>query len=195
MTGAGVHDRGTPPPVAIIGVGNVLLSDEGVGIHVVRALRHQRVPRRIELIDGGTGGLALLNLMRDREKVIIVDAVSLRAPPGAMYRWLPSSASTQASPYRTAHAESVDEILRVGRTLGILPRIICIGIVPSVIDTPSSTLSPVLRRQFPAIVRTVLREGIQRRAPCGRVVTFRICQQDAREAERAEDCWGSMREP
>lgn len=150
------------PPVAVIGVGNLLMTDEGIGVHVIRALERRGVPRRIELIEGGTGGLSLLNLMRGRERVIIVDAVSLRAPPGAVFRWNPARSRGPSRTLQSAHAEGVHEILQAGRTLFPLPPILCIGIVPGDIMTAGTTLSRALRRKLPAIVRIVLREAIQR---------------------------------
>ena len=164
VTDRSPEGRKAVPPVAVIGVGNLLMSDEGIGIHVVRALRRRRIPRWIEIIDGGTGGLALLNVMRDREMVIIVDAVALRAPPGAVFRWIPAAADERASIHRSAHTEGIEEVLRAGWALGLLPPVVCIGIVPFTISSPKSTLSPVLRRRLPAIVNMVLAEGIRRRA-------------------------------
>jgi len=150
------------PPVAIIGVGNLLMSDEGIGIHVIRAMGRCRLPHRIELIDGGTGGLSLLNLMRGRERVIIVDAVSAKAPPGAVYRWTPTLVHSPPKCFRSAHTEDIQEILQAGSRLFPLPSILCIGIIPHDAATPGTSLSRTLRRQLPAIARIVRREGIQR---------------------------------
>jgi hydrogenase maturation protease len=158
--------------VAIIGVGNVLLSDEGIGVHVVRALARRRLPHRIELIDGGTGGLALLNMMRHRERVIIVDAASISAPPAAVFRWMPGPCTEHRRSSVTAHAEEVQEVLEVGRTLFPLPPTLFIGVVPRDITTPGTALSRSLRRRLPAIATRVFREAIDRRALNGRSRTI-----------------------
>jgi hydrogenase maturation protease len=156
------------PPVAVIGVGNLLMSDEGIGIHVIRALMRRGMPHRIELIDGGTGGLALLNLMHGRERVIIVDAVSLRAPPGAVFRWTPAPSREPFGEFLSAHTEGVQDILQAGRMLFHLPSILCIGIVPWDVRTPGTSPSRALRRRLPQIVGMVVREAIQRRPPSAR---------------------------
>jgi len=158
-----VRDHQTIPPVVIIGVGNILLSDEGIGVHVVRALGRQRLTRRIELIDGGTGGLVLLNTMLHRERVIIVDAVSLRAPPASVFCWEPGDCRDRRSPFLSAHTEGVQDIVQAGRMLFLLPPILCIGVVPRDMTTPGSSLSRTLRRRLPIIARVVLCEAIGRR--------------------------------
>ena len=70
-------------PILVLGLGNILLQDEGVGVAVIERLqRRYRVPPEIELLDGGTSGMSLLDDIRDREHVIVVDAVRTGKPPG-----------------------------------------------------------------------------------------------------------------
>ena len=70
-------------PVLVLGLGNILLQDEGVGVAVIERLqRRYRVPDEVELLDGGTSGMSLLEDMRNREHVIVVDAVRTGKPPG-----------------------------------------------------------------------------------------------------------------
>ena len=61
-------------PILILGIGNILLRDEGVGVRVVEALRGRALPDTVELVDGGTGGADLLEVVADRRVVIVVDA-------------------------------------------------------------------------------------------------------------------------
>ena len=79
MTGA--------PDTVVIGVGNVVLSDDGLGVHVVRRLRDRyRLEDRVELVEGGTAGLLLLPHLADARRVIIVDAIDTGAPAGTLVR-------------------------------------------------------------------------------------------------------------
>jgi len=158
-----LHRQPSVPPVAVIGVGNILLSDEGIGVHVIRALTRRRLPRCIELVDGGTAGLALLEAMRHRRKVIIVDAVALKAPPGAVFRWYPVGRESGTNLFHSAHTEGIQELLYAGRALSDLPPIVCIGVVPRDAATPGIRLSRELRRRLPAIADTVVREALDRR--------------------------------
>jgi hydrogenase maturation protease len=150
------------PPVLVIGVGNILLSDEGIGVHVIRTLSQRRAPRHIEFVDGGTGGLALLDVMRHRRRVVIVDAIAAKGPPGAVFRWCPDGPEETRAWFRSAHMGGILEVLRVGKLLFELPSLVCIGIVPMDTVTPSVRLSRELRRRLPTISQLVLREALSK---------------------------------
>lgn len=72
------------PPVVVIGIGNILCSDEGVGIHVVRELERMRLAPNVGVFDCGTSGMAVLEAMDGAEKAIIVDATSSEDEPGTV---------------------------------------------------------------------------------------------------------------
>ena len=74
--------------VAVLGLGNPLMSDEGVGVFVVeRLLADQEKYPAVDFIDAGTGGMAILHLIADRKKVIIVDCAYMEAEPGTIKRF------------------------------------------------------------------------------------------------------------
>ena len=58
----------------VLGVGNLLLKDEGVGIHVIKALENEKLPAHVHLMDGGTGGLHLLSWLQGYDRIIMIDA-------------------------------------------------------------------------------------------------------------------------
>ena len=68
-------------PILILGIGNILLRDEGVGVRVIETLQKQKLPDTIDLVDGGTSGADLIDILADRRKVIIVDAVDAGISP------------------------------------------------------------------------------------------------------------------
>lgn len=70
--------------IKIIGIGNLLLMDEGIGIHAVNELLKHKLPENIEIFDGGTGGFKLLELMYEAGRVIFIDAVDNGKKPGAI---------------------------------------------------------------------------------------------------------------
>lgn len=81
----GMHRR--VANVLVLGVGNILLSDEGIGVRVVEALQQRyRVPEGVEMVDGGTCGMDLLDLIAGRDHLILVDAVATGGPPGTVVR-------------------------------------------------------------------------------------------------------------
>ncbi len=71
------------PTISIIGLGNILMTDEGVGVHAVNEFeRRYTVPEHVEIIDGGAAGLDLIPFIEGREKVLMVDAVNFDQEPG-----------------------------------------------------------------------------------------------------------------
>lgn len=71
----------------ILGVGNLLMSDDGVGVHVVQRLAASRVlPDEVQAVDGGTCGLDLLQYFEGVDHLIVVDAANLNRPPGSIQR-------------------------------------------------------------------------------------------------------------
>ncbi|MBS7287946.1 MAG: hydrogenase maturation protease, partial [Candidatus Freyarchaeota archaeon] len=71
--------------VFVIGVGNYLLGDEGVGVHVINRMKGGSLPEGVEVVDGGVGGLFLLEFFEKADKVILVDAVLGGGKPGDIY--------------------------------------------------------------------------------------------------------------
>ena len=69
--------------IIILGIGNLLLKDEGVGIHLIQLLEKESLPPGVELVDGGTSTLDILPLLKDADKIIVVDAMQARGEPGA----------------------------------------------------------------------------------------------------------------
>jgi len=68
-------------------VGNLLLSDEGVGVHVANALMKMTLPPEVAVIEGGTEGFGLLNIITDADRLIVIDAVRCGAAAGSIYRF------------------------------------------------------------------------------------------------------------
>jgi hydrogenase maturation protease len=94
----------------ILGVGNLLMGDEGVGVHVVRALEKRALPPGVECMDGGTGGFTLLGPMQEAQRVILVDAAADGNPVGTVTRTTPRFASDYP-PTLMAHDIGVKDLL------------------------------------------------------------------------------------
>lgn len=140
----------------VLGLGNLLLSDEGVGIHVARRLKSLPLPPHIEVLDGGTGGYELLGHLAGRSRVIIVDCISTDAPPGTMIRATANDLDLRWPEAWSAHHGGLRELLYGIGTLSPPPEIIVLGVVPDTIDEPRIGLSPALHSKFDAIVKATL---------------------------------------
>jgi hydrogenase maturation protease len=154
-----VGGANTPPPILVLGVGNLLLGDEGVGVHVVQALRSHEIPANIELMDAGTGSLELLGLMADRNKVIIIDAVEGGGGPGAIYRFTPADISEEAHNPLSLHQVSLLDTLAMAEVAGCAPKeVIIFGIEPKNIGWRTE-LSPEVAAAVPKVIGLVLVEA------------------------------------
>ena len=96
----------------VLGLGNLLMSDEGVGVHVVRALEKQPLPGNVECLDGGTGGFVLLEPLQEAGRVILIDAAADGNPEGTVTRTTPRF-SKDYPPTLTAHDIGVKDLLDV----------------------------------------------------------------------------------
>src|SRR5271166_6959976 len=96
----------------VLGLGNVLMGDEGIGVHVVRALEKHMLPAGVECLDGGTGGFVLLEPLQSAERIILIDAAADGNPLGTVTRTTPRF-SRDYPPTLTAHDIGVKDLLDV----------------------------------------------------------------------------------
>jgi hydrogenase maturation protease len=96
----------------LLGLGNVIMGDEGIGVHVVRALEKHTLPADVECLDGGTGGFILLEPLESAASVILVDAAADGNPPGTITRTTPRF-SRDYPPTLTAHDIGLKDLLDV----------------------------------------------------------------------------------
>jgi hydrogenase maturation protease len=98
------------PKTLILGLGNVIMGDEGVGVHVVRALEKHQLPSGVECLDGGTGGFILLEPLQGADRIILIDATADGNPLGTVTRTTPQF-SRDYPPTLTAHDIGVKDLL------------------------------------------------------------------------------------
>jgi hydrogenase maturation protease len=153
------------PRIVVIGVGNLLLKDEGIGIHAVRALQEIDLPPDIKLIDGGTSP-DLIAYTRAGDKMIIIDAAKAGGEPGSIYRFKPEDLAAGKGTLTSAHEMGVVENLKLMTLTDNEPReIVIIGIEPKDIEW-GTELSPELQEKMPEIVKVVLKEiGLDLKLP------------------------------
>ena len=96
----------------VVGVGNVLMGDEGVGVHVVRALETHALPAHVEYLDGGTGGFTLLEPFEEAGRILLIDAAADGNPIGTVTRTTPRFARDYP-PTLNAHDIGVKDLLDV----------------------------------------------------------------------------------
>jgi hydrogenase maturation protease len=146
-------------PVLILGLGNPLQADDGVGCWVIEALATRELPPEVEALDGGTPGVGLINLLEGRQRVIIVDAAEIGRAPGEVVRFRPQEVLLTGSAERfSLHRTAVADALALARALNLpLPEIIFYGVQPGRTGW-SDALGPEVAAALPGLVDAIVTE-------------------------------------
>jgi hydrogenase maturation protease len=144
----------------ILGLGNVLLRDDGVGAAAVaRLIDEYDAPDSVSVLDGGTLGLALLPYVEDAASVILVDAVKTDAPPGTLVRLARDEVGPAVATRLSPHQIGVADLLDGAQWRDRYPsRVLLVGIVPESLDLDVG-LSPSVAASLPALVECVVEEA------------------------------------
>jgi hydrogenase maturation protease len=141
----------------VLGLGNVLMSDEGVGVHVVRAVEKHTLPANVECLDGGTGGFTLLEPLQEAGRIILIDAAADGNPIGTVTRTTPRF-SRDYPPTLTAHDIGVKDLLDVFYIQGGGPDVILYAITIDPQQPISMGLSEVIAKAAEVAVAEILAE-------------------------------------
>jgi hydrogenase maturation protease len=143
----------------ILGVGNLLLKDEGVGVQVARELKRRALPPEVEVCDGGVGGIGLLDYFRGASKLLLIDAAEMSLKPGAVVRFTPQKLKDSGHGVKfSTHDLGLAEVLKLAQALGLCPEEVeIIGIQPKEISW-GEELSPAVQASLPRVVEMVMKE-------------------------------------
>ena len=144
----------------ILGLGNPLRGDDGVGCRMVEELMHPELPPGVQVLDGGAGGLGLLDLMEGWERVVIVDAAEMGQKPGEFVRFTPADVRlASASDRFSLHHAGLSEVLALADALDrTLPEMVIFGVQPARVGWGEG-LSPAVEAALPALIAAVLKEA------------------------------------
>ncbi len=136
----------------ILGIGNLLNTDEGIGIHAIRALQQKNAVSDFEIVDGGTLGLNLLPLVEEASHLIVLDAVDARQEPGTLIELARDQVPLFSNIKMSQHQLSFQEVLGLAQIRGHLPaHLVLLGIQPSDLSV-GIDLSPVAARVLPQLI-------------------------------------------
>jgi len=140
----------------VVGVGNSILSDDGVGVHAARMLENDaRVPASVTILDGGTIGLELLPYVSEARRVLFLDAVNSDSAPGTLAR-MTGKELLGAAGGRSAHQMGVADLIAALYLVSATPQeIIVLGVQPAHTDW-GTTLSPSVEAALGPLVEAAL---------------------------------------
>jgi len=143
--------------VLVLGIGNVLMGDEGVGVHIIRQLNGMKPPEDVEFLDGGTGSFLLLEPMQQAQRVVLIDATIDGNPAGTVTRLTPKFSSDYPKTL-TAHDIGLKDLLDAAYlTRGALDvTLFAISIDP--LQEMGMELSSAIARRVPEIAAVVMQQ-------------------------------------
>ena len=145
--------------IVVVGIGNILLKDEGIGVHVVHSLEQLPPPADIELeiIDGGTSPDIFLSL-QGADKLVVVDAAKGNGEPGTIYRFHPDDLTGELGGLTSVHEIGLPQSLKLMDYLGTRPNdVVVFGVEPKELDWGLEP-SAELQQKIPEIIKLVLEE-------------------------------------
>ena len=141
----------------VLGLGNVLMADEGVGVHVVRRLDAETLPEGVECLDGGTGGFVLLEPLQNADRILMIDAAADGNPVGTVTRTTPHF-SRDYPPTLTAHDVGIKDLLDVFHLLGGEREVVLYAITINPLQPISMDLSEGIAQSAEVAAKRILSE-------------------------------------
>ena len=147
-----------PRKVLILGVGNVLLGDDGFGVHLINFLADTPFPPNVQLLEAGTVSHQLIPLFRELDHLIIIDVVEAGDTPGSLFRFSPEDLPFAKEQMVSLHQLSLIDVLTMAEMTGGRPKTVIIGVQPQDVSTWSLELTEPVRAVLPKVKELVLEE-------------------------------------
>ena len=145
-------------PVLVLGIGNILLRDEGFGPHVIKELQKMELPSFVELLDGGTAGADLIDFICNRRKVIVIDAIQADVEPGSILRMTAADLTKNLHQGISLHEFGLVETLLMAKQLGCAPKEVVIFGVKSEDKSCGTELTEKMAKALPKVIELIYSE-------------------------------------
>ena len=145
--------------IVVLGIGNLLLKDEGVGVHLIQELEKETLPPNVELIDGGTSTLNVLPEIKGAKKIIVIDAMKAGDEPGSIYRCQPKDLIPASDAPVSLHHIDFLQALKMAKLLGddLEEQTVIYGVEPEEISWEIG-LSPAIKKKMAKLKELVIEE-------------------------------------
>jgi len=145
--------------LTILGLGNILFTDEGFGVHFVRHFQKKyRSPENARIIDGGTLGYSLMNIVCQTEHLLVIDTVKANDTPGSIYRFHPEAIPSQLEYSVSAHEVEFLDLLLKADMMGDAPQTTIIAVIPEDMHSVEMKLSSTMQDSLPKVEKLVIKE-------------------------------------
>lgn len=145
--------------VTILGIGNILMGDEGFGVHFVRWFsKRYRTPDGVRIVDGGTLGYALLDIICSCDHLIVVDILKVQDTPGSIYRFTKEEMDLHMPPPTSAHEVTFPDVLFKTELMGESPETIFLCVVPHHYKDLDLDMTPHLHEKFSDVEKLLIAE-------------------------------------
>jgi len=143
--------------VVIIGIGNILMQDDAMGVNVIRQLENENLPSTIEVVDGGTSALNMLSYFIEYKKLIIVDCLKAGHKPGTIYRIQPEDIAGYDGRNLTIHDVQILDVVKMAKMMGKFPQVVIFGIEPQQIDL-GLEMTELMNSKIPEVIKHIKSE-------------------------------------
>jgi hydrogenase maturation protease len=140
--------------ILVMGIGNYLMCDEGVGVHVAEQLLKESLPENVAVLDGGTGGFHLLEFFENHDHVILIDATLDGREPGTIRKIKPKFAN-DFPPAMSTHDIGLKDMVSALQFMGKMPEIDLFVVSIASLQEQGTELSPPVRSKIPELIRLV----------------------------------------
>lgn len=155
-------------PLLILGIGNLVLQDEGFGVHAVRELEKCRLPENVDILDGGTAGMNLMGILQEYKDILIIDAALDHTPIGTVKHIIPKF-SDAYPPLITVHEIGLKDVIDAMHLTGYCPNIELITVSVEKYDSLGMELSPKVEAAMPhavEMVKEIVKNKMEKSTPC-----------------------------
>jgi len=150
---------GAPPrKVLILGVGNILLGDDGFGVHLINSLADTPFPPNVQILEAGTVSHQLIPMFRELDYLIIIDVVEAGDTPGSLFRFSPEDLQFTKEQMVSLHQISLIDVLTMAELTGGKPKTVIIGVQPKDVSNWSLELTEPLKAVIPKVKELLFEE-------------------------------------
>jgi hydrogenase maturation protease len=145
--------------ITVLGLGSIILKDEGFGVHFIRWFSERyTLGNDVRILDGGTLGYRLLDIVTSSSYLIVVDCIKLDEDPGAIYRFTQDEMRLKMPDPTTAHEVEFPDVLSMADLMDECPQVIFLCIVPESYGTMELEMTPTMTAAFPAMESLLIKE-------------------------------------